>query len=116
MIIEALVIAGASSFGAYHLYSEMPPKVQKLLIKYPLMTDVLMEVLVWVAMGGTLTATGIMAAAFTGLLVDTMIRVANNEEGYQWLGTLLQQGRSAVSQAVEGLKSVVKETQASSRP
>ena len=77
MIVEGLALAGLTSLGFYFLFAKLPERVQKFLLKHPLLTDAVACVGTYALFGGSLTA--LFASAWVCVAVSAMLALMNNE-------------------------------------
>ena len=78
MVVNALIIAGASVAGGALIYVRLPEKVQKFLMKFNVILDVAMAALTYILFGQT--ATAILAAGLTGVLTSALLSIASEKE------------------------------------
>jgi hypothetical protein len=82
VIGTALTLAILTTGGFLAIFYKLPMKLRKLIVKYPLVTDITTLGIAYLILGGTLTA--LMAAAMSGLLVSILLFFAKNQERYKY--------------------------------
>ena len=87
MLINAGVLALVTFVGGCMIYSKLPRRIRKWLLKQDLLTDLAMLLLAYLVLGGT--ATALLAAAMVGLMVSACLYVANRPEQFPWVFELL---------------------------
>lgn len=83
MVSTGFALALLTTAGALAIYSKLPKRIRRLVIKYQLLTDVLTLIGVYLLLGGTITA--LFAAAICGLAVSALLYVANHREDFLYL-------------------------------
>lgn len=78
MITTALTLSLLTTGGFLVIYYKLPKSLKKLILKFPLMTDITALAAAYMVLGGTLTA--LMAAAMSGLSVSILLLIAKNQE------------------------------------
>ena len=73
----------ATTAGAYVLFKKMPKRLQDMMKKYDVFTDVTASLFTYVFLGGTLTA--LMAAPLVGLQVSGLLYIAKHPEHFEYL-------------------------------
>lgn len=78
MITTAFTLSLLTTGGFLAIYYKLPKRLRSLILKFPLVTDILALGAAYVVLGGTLTA--LMAAAMSGLSVSVLLLIAKNQE------------------------------------
>lgn len=86
MILEAAVMGGATSAGLYFIYKQLPERVKDWMADHPLIFDAAFTYVTWVIHYGT--ATGVLAAAFAGILGHCLMYVRKHPADYEWVQEL----------------------------
>ena len=104
MLSNALALALLTTSGFVIVYRKLPRKVRRYIEKYSLVADVAALILVYVLLGGTLTA--LVAAAMVGLFVSALLHIAHedNKEDFLFLYDLMKYLKEKTSQARQALK------------
>lgn len=83
MLSNAVALALLTTAGFIVIYKKLPRKVRRFIEKYSLATDLFALILVYMLLGGTLTA--LVAGALCGLMISILLYVANNPEDFLYL-------------------------------
>jgi hypothetical protein len=83
MISTAIALAILTTGGFLIIYQKFPPRLRKFIQKHPLISDMVALLLIYVLLGGTLTA--LIAASICGLFVSMLLHVANNKQEFLYL-------------------------------
>jgi len=83
MLSVGLALGTMSFFAAILVYLKMPRRTRKWIEKHYLFTDFISMILVYVVLGGTLTA--LIASAWCAILISAALEVAHNKEDYLFL-------------------------------
>jgi hypothetical protein len=78
LVTTALTLSLITTGGFLIIYHKLPNGLKKLILKYPLATDITTLGIAYVLLGGTLTA--LMAAAMSGLLISILLLIAKQKE------------------------------------
>lgn len=95
MLTTAVSLALLSVAGVWLVYKKLPPKVRRFLEGHPLFTDLSSLILIYITLGGTLTA--LIAAALAGIMVSMMLEVANHPDDYLFLYALKDSAKETTS-------------------
>ena len=100
MMIEGLVMGGATTVGFYLIYRKFPVKIKAFLEKYATATEIAVTYATWLIHSGT--ATGILAAAWSGILVTLYMHKRHNPEKWQWFDKLIDMAKDAIKSIKDG--------------
>ena len=78
MLTTALTLSLLTTGGFLAIYYKLPKSIKKLILKFPLITDITALGAAYLILGGTLTA--LTAAAMSGLSVSVLLLIAKNQE------------------------------------
>jgi hypothetical protein len=92
MLLEGLSLAAITGLGFYFLFVKLPKRVQKFLLRHPLLTDAVACVGTWMILGGSLTA--IFAAAWMALITSVMLILMGNETTARSLESIAEKIKS----------------------
>lgn len=81
MIADGLSLAVLTTIGFVIVYTKLPKFICRFFERFSLLTDILALVLTYMLFGRTLTA--LFAAAFTGLFVSGLLKIANNRKKFK---------------------------------
>lgn len=83
MILNALILAIATTVGWYMLYSHLPRRVRRFLEAHGIIIDIIALIATYLLLGGT--ATALMAAAFCDIIISLLLWVARNPDDFIYL-------------------------------
>lgn len=83
MLSNALALAIATTIGIGVIYAKLPRKVRRVIEKYSLLTDMIALILVYILLGGTLTA--LMAGALCGLFTSVFLYIQQHQTDFLFL-------------------------------
>jgi len=83
MISTAFALALLTTGGFLIIYQKFPPGLKRFIQKHPLLSDMVALLLIYVLLGGTLTA--LIAASICGLFVSMLLHVANHKQDFLYL-------------------------------
>lgn len=101
MLSNAVALALLTTAGFIVIYKKLPRKVRRFIEKYSLATDLFALILVYMLLGGTLTA--LVAGALCGLMISILLYVANNPEDFLYLYDLRDFMKDKLALAKEAL-------------
>jgi hypothetical protein len=107
MIVESLILAGATGTGFYLVFHKLPGPVRRFLLRHQLLTDFAACVLTYTLFAGTLL--GLFAAAWVGMVVSVMLTLMNNPDTSAAIDRLAEKLRAWKNRMVELLATWAKE-------
>ena len=81
MLVNAFILACMSAAALGLTFVKLPVKIQQLLLKHPLFTDLATFGLTYITLGGSLTA--LFAGCVVGLVTSFMMHVHENKEKFR---------------------------------
>jgi hypothetical protein len=83
MMSNAFALALITTTGFMIVYKKLPGRLRRIIERHSLWADLGALVLVYLLLGGTLTA--LMAGALTGIFASILLHVANHKEDFLFL-------------------------------
>ena len=94
MLFNAAVLASITFAGGCLTWHKLPRRIRRWFQKQDLITDVIMLLLAYLILGGTLTA--LLAAGMVGVMVSVALYIVNNPEKFEWLFEVIEATRKTV--------------------
>jgi len=101
MVGTATSLALLSTAGVVAIFTKLPKSVQKFMVDHALLTDFVSLIVVYVVLGGTLTA--LFASAIAGLLISGALHVLNHKEEFAFVFDLADAVGYGLKRAQEAL-------------
>ena len=106
MILEGVVMGSLTMGGLYFVYEQLPERVKDWMAAHPLLFDASSTYLTWVIHYGT--ATGVVAAAWAGILAHCLMYVKMHQEDYVWVNELMDSVKISVRVLLNWMRDAVR--------
>lgn len=102
MLVHGFLLGLITFLGWSIAFSQMPQAMQKFFARHNFITDSIVICSTYFTLGGQLIS--LFAAAFVGIFFEIYTYILRNEEEFEWLFEMIQDGKQQLKDMVSSMK------------